>query len=73
MQGITRILSARDSEIGFPAIISAMGMIIADTTILISRKGMVMGDIGYIYGYSLAFVFFVGGLVGFVIGRWFSE
>ena len=32
-----------------------------------------MGELGYFYGYSMVFVFLVGGLVGFVIGRWFSE
>lgn len=34
---------------------------------------MVMGEFGYFYGYSMVFVFVVGGLVGFVIGRWFSK
>lgn len=29
-----------------------------------------MGDIGYIYGYMLVFVFCVGIIFGFVIGRW---
>jgi hypothetical protein len=29
-----------------------------------------MGDIGYIYGYGLAFVFGMGIILGFVIGRW---
>jgi len=29
-----------------------------------------MGDIGYIYGYLLVFVACLGGIVGFVIGRW---
>ena len=29
-----------------------------------------MGDIGYIFGYIVAFVFFVGGLLGWLIGRW---
>ena len=32
-----------------------------------------MGDFGYIYGYSLAFVFFVGGLLGYIVGRWFDK
>ena len=36
-------------------------------------KGADMGDIGYIYGYGLAFVFGVGIILGFVIGRWFSK
>ena len=46
-------------------------MSIADITN--QRKGMVMGEFGYFYGYSMVFVFVVGGLVGFVIGRWFSK
>lgn len=29
-----------------------------------------MGDAGYIYGYLLVFVFSLGCLVGYVIGRW---
>ena len=29
-----------------------------------------MGDIGYIYGYLLALVAFISGLVGWLIGRW---
>lgn len=33
-------------------------------------KGVDMGDIGYIYGYMLVFVFCVGIIFGFVIGRW---
>ena len=32
-----------------------------------------MGDFGYIYGYCLVFVFSVGGLLGFIVGRWFSK
>lgn len=31
-----------------------------------------MGDFGYIYGYFLVFIFMFGGLVGYVIGRWFK-
>ena len=34
-------------------------------------KGVDMGEFGYIYGYMLVFVFCVGTLLGFVIGRWF--
>ena len=37
------------------------------------RKGGIMGEFGYFYGYSLVFVFLVGGLVGFIVGRWFSK
>ena len=29
-----------------------------------------MRDFGYIYGYCLAFVFCLGGLLGWLIGRW---
>ena len=29
-----------------------------------------MGDFGYIYGYMLVFVACVGGLVGYIVGRW---
>jgi hypothetical protein len=36
-------------------------------------KGADMGDIGYIIGYWMAFIFFVGIILGFVIGRWFSK
>ena len=32
-----------------------------------------MGDIGYIFGYCMVFVFSVGALVGFVVGRWFDK
>lgn len=32
-----------------------------------------MGDIGYIYGYMLVFVFCVGIIFGFVIGKWFNK
>ena len=31
-----------------------------------------MGDIGYIYGYLLAFVACISGLVGWLVGRWFK-
>ena len=48
-----------------------MRMRIADITS--QRKGMIMGEFGYFYGFSLAFVFCLGGLVGFIVGRWFSE
>jgi hypothetical protein len=32
-----------------------------------------MGEFGYIYGYMLVFVFCMGVVLGFVIGRWFSK
>lgn len=32
-----------------------------------------MGDFGYIYGYSLVFVFCLGGLVGYLIERWLNK
>ena len=32
-----------------------------------------MGDLGYIYGYSLVFVFCVGVVLGFLIGKWFNK
>lgn len=41
-----------------------------------SREGkgkVTMGDFGYIYGYLLGFCFFVGGLLGYVVGRWFDK
>lgn len=41
-----------------------------------SREGkgkVTMGDFGYIYGYFLGFCFFVGGLLGFVVGKWFDK
>ena len=28
-----------------------------------------MGDIGYIVGYALIFVFMVGGIIGYVVGH----
>lgn len=28
-----------------------------------------MGDIGYIVGYALIFVFMVGAIIGYVVGR----
>ena len=55
------------------ALITTFVMLMSFADITNQRKGMVMGEFGYFYGFSLAFVFFVGGLVGFVIGRWFSE
>ena len=65
-----RTLYARSSEDPSLIITYALRMSIADITS--QRKGMVMGEFGYFYGYSMVFVFFVGGLVGFVIGRWFT-
>lgn len=32
-----------------------------------------MGDIGYIYGYILVFVFCLGIVFGYLIGRWNHE
>ena len=29
-----------------------------------------MGDVGYIYGFGLVFVFCLGAVLGFLIGRW---
>ena len=66
-----RTLYARSSEARSLIITYALRMSIADITN--QRKGMVMGEFGYFYGFSLAFVFCLGGLVGFIVGRWFSE
>ena len=55
------------------ALISVTEMRIANITSLTSRGEMVMGDFGYIYGYMLVFVFCLGALLGYIIGRWMDK
>lgn len=35
----------------------------------LTRRERIMGDIGYIVGYALIFVFLVGVIIGYVVGR----
>ena len=39
----------------------------------LGARGGIMGEFGYFFGYSLVFVFCMGIILGFVIGRWFSK
>ena len=67
---ITRISYVGSSQHTIIARICAIAMRIVDITSQILERGAIMGDFGYIYGYMLVFVACVGGLVGYIVGRW---
>lgn len=73
MIGMIRTSFARSSRHTTMALISVTEMRIANITSLTSRGEMVMGDFGYIYGYMLVFVFCLGALLGYIIGRWMDK